>query len=88
MAAEVDLGDSEVTITLAELVEASRAVQLAEEERDRARFLAAKLEEVVAMHRTVLEALVAWGRAGYDGRRPGDLMAICEWAEAQLSEVP
>lgn len=64
------------------------AITELEGERDRARALAAKLEEVVAMRNTVLAALVAYGNAGYKERQPGELMAIAIWAEAQLSEIP
>lgn len=81
-----NVAEGEVTIPLSELVRASRAV----EERDRARALAAKLEEVVAMRDTVLRALVEW--ADDPVRRPaGELLVplgIVEWARAQLSEVP
>jgi hypothetical protein len=55
------------------------------EERDRARALAAHLEEVVAMRNNVLEALVSGHQRG--DSRPF-LLGIIEWAEAQLSEVP
>lgn len=81
MPAEADLGGAEVTITLEDLVSASRELHRAEEERDRARALAAKLEEVVAMRTAVLKALVEMDNLL-------QLPAIQEWAAAQLSEVP
>lgn len=62
-------------------------VRQLEGERDRARALAAHLEEVVAMRTLVLKALVDFKNVSYD-RPAGGLMAICEWAEAQLSEIP
>lgn len=57
----------------------------AQDELDRARRLAAKLEEVVAMRNNVLGALVEYHEAG---RATGALPGIVAWAKAQLSEVP
>lgn len=51
-------------------------------ERDRARLLAAKLEEVVAMRTAVCRALADW-----DGQAT-TLAGIRAWAIAQLEEVP
>lgn len=61
----------------------------AQDELDRARRLAAKLEEVVAMRNNVLRALVDWKGAERDtGANGNSLYAIIDWAKAQLSEVP
>lgn len=57
---------------------------------DRARGLAAKLEEVVAMRTAVLAALVDWSTAdlGSHGATAQQLNGIVSWAMAQLEEVP
>lgn len=59
-----------------------------EDQLDRARRLAAHLEEVVAMRTNVLAALVEWRRA--DGRAGSEqqLNGIVSWAMAQLEEIP
>lgn len=57
----------------------------AQDELDRARRLAAKLEEVVAMRNNVLGALIA---AWHEENPERPLRAAMEWAMAQLSEVP
>lgn len=63
-----------------------REIKELEAERDRARALAAKLEEVVAMRTAVLAALVEErARPVYITAR---MEAIMDWAVAQLSEVP
>ena len=61
----------------------------AQEELDRARRLAAKLEEVVAMRTAVLSALVEWRGTSKDiGANGESLYGIIDWAKAQLEEVP
>lgn len=60
-----------------------------EDQLDRARRLAAHLEEVVAMRNNVLAALVDW--AGVHGHSKNDhatLNGIAAWAKAQLEEIP
>ncbi len=59
------------------------AMGVVEEERDRARLLAVRLEEVVAMRTSIVRALA--------DRNPDDtnaLIALTAWAKAQLAEVP
>lgn len=77
-------------ISMRDLKEMSAALFAAEGERDRARRLAAHLEEVVEMRTAVLRTFVAWfnleGPMG--GKSVHTLAAAFEWAEAQLSEVP
>lgn len=55
-----------------------------EEERDRARSLAAKLEEVVAMRTAIVKAVADRN----PDSRPDEMIAVQAWARAQLSEIP
>lgn len=59
-------------------------------ELDRARRLATKLEEVVAMRTAVLESLIEWfDRDGWlHDQRSLTLNSLMAWAKAQLGEVP
>lgn len=65
-----------------------------EEERDRARRLAVKLEEVVAMRSAVLRALVEWADAPAPPRTIANRLdpigpkAVVDWARAQLAVIP
>lgn len=52
------------------------------EERDHARLLAARFEEVIAMQRVLIEAMANWD----PDERPQP--AFMTWARALLSEVP
>ena len=53
-------------------------------ERDDARRLAAKLEEVVAMRTAIVKAVAERN----PDVRPDQMIALQSWARAQLSEIP
>lgn len=73
-----------INIPMPQYRELYRAVKELESERDRARALAAKLEEVVAMRTTIVQAL-----ADRDpDERPEVVIGLQAWAKAQLSEIP
>lgn len=87
-------GAEEYSIS-AELLDAAvQEIQALVEQRDRARRLAAHLEEVCAMRTAVLRALVEW----HDAPAPPNTIAnrlapigpkaVVDWARAQLSEIP
>lgn len=77
-------GAEEYQISTELLDAAVQEIQALVEQRDRARRLAAHLEEVVAMRTAVLAALVEWRADDNSHALPG----IIDWARAQLSEVP
>lgn len=55
-----------------------------EDQLDRARRLAAKLEEVVAMRTSIVRALAERD----PDQRPDQMIALQAWAKAQLEEIP
>lgn len=79
ISAKMDNGTRMVVLTEASL---NAAIEELEDERDRARALAAKLEEVVAMRTLVLETICLSHGAGHS------IEAHVHWARAQLSEIP
>jgi fructose/tagatose bisphosphate aldolase len=74
-------GVAEYAISTELLDAAVEEIQKLVAQRDRARELAAHLEEIVAMRTSVLRAFV-------DVKSFHELPALQEWAAAQLSEVP
>lgn len=79
--ARLETGERMVVITQ-ELFDS--VVAEVEGERDRARALAAKLEEVVAMRTLIVKALAERD----PDVRPDQMIALQAWARAQLSEIP